>query len=148
MSQAQLLNLNLRFLTAGDALAMHPGPSVSRLSVTPLRLRAHALNKLCRLDPLCDGCLFPSLTETPNQLVTLQVIGILAIFAWVVGLMSIFFGIFKFAGIIRISAEDEHAGLDVSKHGGSAYNYTPGLALPTGASPAANAPAQPIYSSS
>lgn len=74
--------------------------------------------------------------------------GILAIFAWVVGLMSIFFGIFKFAGIIRISAEDEHAGLDVSKHGGSAYNYTPGLVLPTGASPSANAPAQPIYSSS
>ncbi|MEW5305332.1 MAG: hypothetical protein WDW38_005628 [Sanguina aurantia] len=83
-----------------------------------------------------------------GQLLAAQVIGILAIFAWVVGLMSIFFGIFKFAGIIRISAEDEHAGLDVSKHGGSAYNYTPGLALPTGASPSANAPAQPIYSSS
>jgi Amt family ammonium transporter len=33
-------------------------------------------------------------------------------------------------GKLRISPEEEQAGLDVSKHGGSAYNYDHGLNKP------------------
>lgn len=65
-----------------------------------------------------------------GRLLASQVIGILSIFAWVFGLMSIVFGVLKFFGKLRISAEMEQAGLDVSKHGGSAYNYDHGLGKP------------------
>ena len=58
-----------------------------------------------------------------GRLLASQVIGIICIFVWTVGLMFLFFGSFKLLGMLRISAEEEQAGLDVSKHGGSAYNY-------------------------
>ena len=48
-----------------------------------------------------------------------QVVGILVIFGWVCAMMIPFFSIFKFFGMLRISTEEEQAGLDVSKHGGS-----------------------------
>jgi Amt family ammonium transporter len=51
-----------------------------------------------------------------------QVVGILAIVAWVCGLSGILFFALKMLGVLRISEEDEHRGLDMSKHGGSAYN--------------------------
>ena len=38
-----------------------------------------------------------------------------------------FFYVFKMLGMLRISAEEEQAGLDASKHGGSAYNYDGGI---------------------
>lgn len=41
--------------------------------------------------------------------------------------MTILFAILKLLKLLRISAEEEQAGLDVSKHGGSAYNYEHGL---------------------
>lgn len=46
-----------------------------------------------------------------------QVIGILSIAGWVLGTMGPFFLLFRAAGSLRISAEDEHKGLDASKHG-------------------------------
>ena len=42
------------------------------------------------------------------------------------------FGALKFAGLLRVSQEVEEAGMDVSKHGGTAYtmskDQTPGAA--------------------
>ena len=40
---------------------------------------------------------------------------------WVGGMTFIMFFILKMAGILRVSQEVEEAGMDVSKHGGSAY---------------------------
>ncbi|KXZ53813.1 hypothetical protein GPECTOR_6g731 [Gonium pectorale] len=57
-----------------------------------------------------------------GKLLACQVIGVLAIGGWVVGTMGPFFLAFKLAGSLRISAQEEHTGLDVSKHGGSAYH--------------------------
>ncbi|GLC40105.1 hypothetical protein PLESTB_000882500 [Pleodorina starrii] len=65
-----------------------------------------------------------------GRLLASQVIGIICIFAWVFGLMSILFAALKAVKLLRISAEEEQAGLDVSKHGGSAYNYDHGLGKP------------------
>ena len=56
-----------------------------------------------------------------------QICGILSIFAWVSANMIPFFYVFKMFGMLRISAEEEQAGLDASKHGGSAYNYDGGV---------------------
>ena len=41
---------------------------------------------------------------------------------WVAGMSAMMFVILKMAGILRISAEMEEAGMDVSKHGGPAYD--------------------------
>ncbi|GIL66220.1 hypothetical protein Vafri_19828 [Volvox africanus] len=68
--------------------------------------------------------------EGDGRLLASQVIGIICIFTWVFGLMSLLFAVLKFCKILRISAEEEQAGLDVSKHGGSAYNYDHGLGKP------------------
>lgn len=40
------------------------------------------------------------------------------------------FFVLKMFRILRISPEEEQAGLDVSKHGGTAYNYDHGLNKP------------------
>ena len=42
--------------------------------------------------------------------------------AWTVGLCTVMFSGLKAAGILRVSAEMEDAGMDVSKHGGAAYS--------------------------
>lgn len=65
-----------------------------------------------------------------GRLLASQVIGILSIFAWVFGLMSMLFAGLKAINMLRISHEEEQQGLDVSKHGGSAYNYDHGLNKP------------------
>jgi len=72
-----------------------------------------------------------------GRLLGCQVIGILVIAGWVIVNMTLFFGVFKFLGRLRISAEEEQAGLDVSKHGGSAYNYDSGLGARPGGAAAA-----------
>lgn len=50
-----------------------------------------------------------------------QVAGLLAIAVWVSVLIGIFFILMKAVGLLRISAEEELLGNDVSKHGGTAY---------------------------
>uniref|UniRef100_A0A7S1T8N8 Ammonium transporter n=1 Tax=Compsopogon caeruleus TaxID=31354 RepID=A0A7S1T8N8_9RHOD len=51
----------------------------------------------------------------------IQIACALGIMVWVTTLIGLFFMIFKLAGLLRISAEEELLGNDVSKHGGSAY---------------------------
>jgi Amt family ammonium transporter len=58
-----------------------------------------------------------------GNLLACQVIAVLCIAAWTVGLMGPFFYAFRLAGILRVSASEEMVGLDMSKHGGCAY-YT------------------------
>jgi Amt family ammonium transporter len=48
---------------------------------------------------------------------------------WVVCCSLILFGTLKALGIFRVPAEYEVAGLDVSKHGGSAYSSEANVAL-------------------
>ena len=55
-------------------------------------------------------------------LIASQVVGILAIIGWVLGMMVPFFFAFKYFGKLRITNAEEEAGLDASKHGGKVYN--------------------------
>lgn len=60
------------------------------------------------------------------RLLVCQLTGVVCILAWVCGQMGIFFYVLKLANQLRISPEEEQAGLDASKHGGSAYNFEAG----------------------
>lgn len=62
-----------------------------------------------------------------GNLFACQLIGVLVILGWTVANMALFFLGFKLTNTLRISPEEEQAGLDVSKHGGSAYNADHGL---------------------
>jgi Amt family ammonium transporter len=50
-----------------------------------------------------------------------QLVGTAVISAWAFGTMLVLFGILKAMGILRVSAEEETQGLDVSEHGMHAY---------------------------
>lgn len=56
-----------------------------------------------------------------GKLLVAALVGIVVIFGWVMGHMVPFFFLMKALGLLRVSPEDEHEGLDVSHHGGSAY---------------------------
>ena len=57
-----------------------------------------------------------------------QILGIVVITLWVGTTIGGLFFALKTAGMLRASAEEEAAGLDESKHGGSAYNMEPSKA--------------------
>jgi Amt family ammonium transporter len=51
-----------------------------------------------------------------------QVIGVLAVFAYVVVASLILFGILKALGILRVSEKEELQGLDIGEHGVESYS--------------------------
>ncbi len=53
-----------------------------------------------------------------------QVIGVLAVAAWAMGLGFVVFLSLKYTIGVRVSKRVEEEGLDVYEHGESAYNYS------------------------
>ena len=66
-----------------------------------------------------DGGAFTG--ETKGAALGAELVGVLIEILWVGGCSTIIFGTLKAMGLLRVSKEVEEAGLDVSKHGGSAY---------------------------
>ncbi|XVE81966.1 hypothetical protein DITRI_Ditri15bG0108900 [Diplodiscus trichospermus] len=58
-----------------------------------------------------------------GKLLAAQIIQILVIVGWVSATMGTLFYILHKFGLLRISVEDEMAGMDLTRHGGSAYVY-------------------------
>ena len=58
---------------------------------------------------------------TRGELFATQIVAALVEIAWVTSTSAILFFALKAIGIYRVPAADEDLGLDVSKHGGSAY---------------------------
>ena len=56
-----------------------------------------------------------------GKLLGANIVGILAIFAWTCVTVGIVFYALKATNLLRISVEEEEAGIDISHHGGSAY---------------------------
>jgi Amt family ammonium transporter len=79
----------------------------------PLRLDANGI------DLGVDAGLF--MPGSRGQLFGTQVVTLLIEIPWVVCTSGILFFALNAAGLLRVSAEEETAGLDASKHGGSAY---------------------------
>jgi len=59
---------------------------------------------------------------TRGLLLGTQVVALLVEISWVVTLSACLFMGLKKAGIFRVKHDEEVAGLDISKHGGSAYS--------------------------
>jgi Amt family ammonium transporter len=66
-----------------------------------------------------------------------QIIGVVAVFAFVVITTGALFLAIKKAGLLRVSEQDELEGLDVSEHGVTSYgaDLIPQLATTAGAAP-------------
>lgn len=72
--------------------------------------------------PTEDGSRSHGLLYGSNgKLLGCQVIGTVVVATWVIGLMGCFFMALYGAKLLRITPEEELKGLDLSKHGGSAY---------------------------
>lgn len=65
------------------------------------------------------------------------VVTCLAVIGWVSVLAAPMFALLKLKGMLRVSAEVEETGMDVSKHGGSAYTYSESVGI-GGCSPIPN----------
>ncbi len=62
------------------------------------------------------------------ELLISQLIGVVAVFAWSVSLGFVLFGAIKLAMGLRVTAEEELAGLDIGEHGSEAYpDFTPAV---------------------
>ena len=86
-----------------------------------------------------------------DQLVA-QIIGVLAIAAWVTVTSIILFGALKAFGGLRVSEEEELAGLDVEEHGSPGYgegfgSFLPGPGVSLGNGAPAVRPSTPVGSS-
>jgi len=66
-----------------------------------------------------DGGAFTG--ETVGAVLGAELVALIIEIIWVGGMSSILFGTLKMTGMLRVSKEVEEAGLDSSKHGGSAY---------------------------
>jgi Amt family ammonium transporter len=63
----------------------------------------------------------PDGVESVGAFITIQAIGTVSIVAWAFLTMFALFFVLKMVGFLRVSAEDEQAGLDISEHGMHAY---------------------------
>ena len=99
-----------------DAIAVHAGAGMWGLLATS----AFATETLT-----AAGNNYGFIMGGNGNLLGCQIVIILAIFAWTMGIMTPFFFCLKRANLFRVPPEVESAGLDVSHHGGSAYPHDP-----------------------
>jgi Amt family ammonium transporter len=99
-----------------DAIAVHAGAGMWGLIATG----AFATESL-----VATGNNYGFIMGGNGNLLACQIVIILAILAWTLGIMVPFFMILKKLNLFRVPPEVESAGLDVSHHGGSAYPHEP-----------------------
>jgi len=103
-----------------EAGAMHGACGAWGLLATGLLAQTKAVNAFYGALP--DG------TDRPGggfyargELLAANIVGIVTIAGWVCANMAAVFKLLKVFGLLRIAADEEHAGMDESYHGGSAY---------------------------
>ncbi len=76
-----------------------------------------ALEPLCRSFLDGTGTEWKGLSQAVDSLLGIQFIGFIATVAWVVVTMVIIFNVLKHTVGLRVSADEEIAGLDIREHG-------------------------------
>jgi Amt family ammonium transporter len=103
-----------------EAGAMHGGCGMWGLFATGLLAQTKAVNAY--YGPLPDGSSRPGGGfYGRGELLAANIVGIVTICGWVVANMLFCFSLLKHFRLLRIPADEEHAGMDESYHGGSAY---------------------------
>ncbi len=64
---------------------------------------------------------YPDGVSGVGEFFTIQLISTAAVVGWTVVTMSIVFGLLKVTGLLRVSPQEEHDGLDIHEHGLRAY---------------------------
>lgn len=70
---------------------------------------------------ISEGCRTCRFLGSSGKIVGANIVWILVIFGWTTAMMLPFFWGLRLTGMLRVSPEEEMQGVDVSKHGGSAY---------------------------
>lgn len=97
--------------------------------------REYIMESYAKPDTIDQGVIYGG----NGKLLACQLITIITVFAWTSVTMAPLFYILHKLNLLRISPDDEIAGMDVTRHGGSAYNLDPNdpsgaqmLVAPTG----------------
>ncbi|RMA93974.1 ammonium transporter [Priestia megaterium] len=130
-------------ITAGTANVSIPGAIVIGLIAGIILVEAvHFIDSKMKLDDpvgaitvhgICGiwGTLAVGLFDTANglfygggiQLLGIQALGIIAVMGWTIGTVGLFLFVLTRFSSIRVSSEEEIAGLDFAEHGSSAYEF-------------------------
>jgi len=106
--------LRLRLDDPLDAVGVHGGGGLAGLLCVPWFMYVG-------LEPGERGIFWDGHTAHPWRVLAYQIGGGLAISAWAFFWSLVLFGSLKMAGILRVGTEDEFKGMDLIKHGESAY---------------------------
>ena len=111
----------LRIDDVVDAVALHAGCGAWGLIFTGLLSAPELVNQVYGFAETekAYGAFFPG---SNGHLLGAQLIEILVITAWTGGIIGAYFFVLRKLGKHRVSEKEELVGLDISKHGGSAYN--------------------------
>ncbi|KAJ1622644.1 ammonium transporter AmtB-like domain-containing protein [Pavlovales sp. CCMP2436] len=119
MQCASKLVLKLKVDDPLDAFAVHGSSGMWALVATGIFARPeYSYNGLGS-----HGFVYPG--DKPD-LLGVQITAIAIIVAWVGGCSTILFASLRLLGVLRVPADIEEAGMDVSKHGGGAYDLNAG----------------------
>lgn len=118
---SELLKRRLKIDDVVDAFAVHGGGGMWGLIATALFATSPNMQAAYGVSPDAPHGAFYAPSGKGHQMLACAVIGVLVIWAWVGGIMLPFFYAVHAAGYLRSPPEEEEAGMDISKHGGSAY---------------------------
>ena len=118
---AQLVKRKLKIDDVVDAFAVHCGGGMWGLIAASLFATTENHQAAYGVPPGTPYGAFMAPTGQGHQMFVCALVGILVIWAWVAGLMLPFFYAVNAVGWLRSPPEEEEAGMDISKHGGSAY---------------------------
>jgi len=122
---ASKLLLKLRIDDPLEAFPVHGACGAWGCIAVGLFADQELLGSYMGADSKADQKIYGALLGGGGKLLGNQILGIVVITLWVGTTIGGLFFALKTAGMLRASAEEEAAGLDESKHGGSAYNMEP-----------------------
>jgi Amt family ammonium transporter len=118
---SELVKRVLKIDDVVDAFAVHCGGGMWGLIAASLFATQDNFMAAYGVDETAPYGAFYAPVGKGHQMFVCALIGICVIWAWVGGIMLPFFFGVHYAGWLRSPPEEEEAGMDISKHGGSAY---------------------------
>ncbi|KAF3322207.1 ammonium transporter 1 member 2-like protein [Carex littledalei] len=115
-----MLAAKLKFDDPLEATQLHGGCGMWGIIFTALFAREKYVNQVY---PGRPGRPYGLFMGGGGRLLGAHIVGILAIIGWVSATMGPLFFLLKKLGLLRISAEEELSGMDMTRHGGAAYVY-------------------------